>query len=181
MQGLGSFSRGSYFSPSFKPGDLEYKLNQTMCTITLKENILVKVVWKRIIQVLRRYIMLWGNIFQKTELIGNHSCPSITGFGWPGIRFKTIAARPFCSRIEALFTKWPVFSPSSCAVWRARALPSFLNCSRATLCQPPRDSATMGMNLIPCSLHSSSVFLHLLSKLLKSKQNKSVFLRGPNY
>ena len=25
-------------------------------------------VWKRIIQVLRRYIMLWGNIFQKTEL-----------------------------------------------------------------------------------------------------------------
>ena len=120
-------------------------------------------VWKRIIQVLRRYIMLWGNIFQKTELIGNHSCPSITGFGWPGIRFKTIAARPFCSRIEALFTKWPVFSPSSCAVWRARALPSFLNCSRATLCQPPRDSATMGMNLIPCSLHSSSVFLHLLS------------------
>ena len=111
---------------------------------------------KRIIQLLRRYIIVWGNIFQKTELIGNHSCPSITGFGWPGIRFKIIAARPFCSRIEALFTKWPVFSPSSCPVCRARALPSFRNCSRATLCHPPKDSATIGMNAIPCSLQRSS-------------------------
>ena len=108
-------------------------------------------VWIRKIQVLISTVC-YEEIFFRKKQIGNHSCPSTTGRGCPGIPFNTIAARPFCSRIEALFTKWPVFSPSSCPVCRARALPSFRNCSRATLCHPPKDSATIGMNatLVPC-------------------------------
>ena len=94
----------------------------------------------------------------------NYSCPSISAGGWPGIRFSSIPESPLWSRMETRLMRWPTFSPSSWPVWRARALPSLLNCSRATLCHPPRDSATMGMNFIPCSLHSSSVFLHLLLK-----------------
>ena len=100
---------------------------------------------------------------QITAIVSDYSCPSISAGGWPGIRFSSILESPLWSRMATLFTRWSTFSPSPCPVWRARALPSLRNCSRATLCQPPRDSATMGMNLIPCSLHSSSVSLHLFS------------------
>ena len=100
---------------------------------------------------------------QITAIVSDYSCPSISAGGWPGIRFSSILESPLWSRMATLFTRWPTFSSSPCPVWRARALPSLRNCSRATLCQPPRDSATMGMNLIPCSLHSSSVSLHLFS------------------
>ena len=64
-----------------------------------------------------------------------HSCKSIppmSGAGWPGIRFSNREESPFWSRIEALVTKWPMVSPSSCPVCLAKAEPSFFSCSMAT-------------------------------------------------
>ena len=83
---------------------------------------------------------------QITAIVSNHSCPSISAGGWPGIQFSSILESPLWSRMATLFTRWPTFSPSSCPVWRARALPSLLNCSRATLSQSPK----MEQNISSC-------------------------------
>ena len=82
--------------------------------------------------------------------IVDYTIPSITAAGWPGMRLSSMPGSPFCSGMETLFTRWSNFSASSCPVCRARAELSLWNCSRATLCHPPSDSATTGMKAITC-------------------------------
>ena len=72
--------------------------------------------------------------------------PPIAGDGWRRILFSRRADSPFCSSTDALVRRWLMVSPSNCPVCLASADPSFLSCSNPTLCQPPRDSATTGMN-----------------------------------
>ena len=62
-----------------------------------------------------------------------YNSPSTSAAGCPGIRLSSIADSPFCSRMETLLTRWSIFSPSSCPVWRARADPSFRNIFCKTL------------------------------------------------
>ena len=59
-------------------------------------------------------------------------------------------ARRALSGTDALVRRWLMVSPSSWPVCLASADPSFLSCSRATLCHPPSDSAAMGIKAIPC-------------------------------
>ena len=75
-----------------------------------------------------------------------------------GILLSSKADSHFWRRTEALVQRWDIVSPSCLA----SADPSFLNCSRATLCQPPMDSATTGIRAMPCWSHCSAVPHHLV-------------------
>ena len=84
-----------------------------------------------------------------------YSTPLSAGVGWKGTRFRRRAAGGG--------NRWWIASDSSWAEWRARAEAIFFNCSTATEWNPPKDSATIGMNFKPSALQSSAAPLILLA------------------
>ena len=106
-------------------------------------------------------VAIWRNIKIKIKV---HSItPSICGGGKEGMRFPRMAAFPLCSSTPRRPQRWWTASPSSCPVWRASALPSFLTSLSPAPCQPPNDSAARGMKAMPCLLQASSAPLIFLS------------------
>ena len=91
--------------------------------------------------------------------LGNHCVPPMADEGWPGILLRRSEESPFWRSTDALVRRWLMVSPSSWPVCLASADPSFLSCSRATLCHPPSDSAAMGIKAIPCWSQRSAVTL----------------------
>ena len=87
---------------------------------------------------------------------------------WAGMRLAKIAAFPRIRRTESLVKALLICSSSSPPTCLALAVASFLISSTATLSQPPNVSATIGMNLIPCCMHSSNA-----PRILRSKAKVS--------
>ena len=72
----------------------------------------------------------------------------MSGLGWVGTRADIMSTKLCISMTLILFTSCPMARVSGTPVCLAWAEPSFLNSAMAAGCQPPRDSATMGMKAV---------------------------------
>ena len=72
----------------------------------------------------------------------------MSGLGWVGTLAEIMSPKLCMSITLILFTKCAMAWVSGTPVCLARREPSFLNSAVAAGCQPPRDSATMGMKVM---------------------------------
>ena len=85
-----------------------------------------------------------------------YSSPSISGVGKAEVLLRKREALLLARRTARPWYRCLILSDYSCPVCLARAEPSFLICSTALSCHPPKVSATRGVNTILFSLQASA-------------------------